>query len=370
MKTVCAYLIIACLLSLPDRTFAANIDSLNSSSAAKISVAGCITWWSHDAMGYHPMILLKLENTSVTNLTGELLRFQGRFTDVRTGYVSVARKELRQDFASHHQIYLALKAPTAVDLPIDDNAWPSIECKVMCRIGAGGDETTQNLIITHLDSITMSDDEAFAQFSKQISFSKTSSTTSSTKAMPAIPLSGRSPSSAFTVPASLPGMGDDFYLFEKAFGQPSNSDIAVTKDDLTWARYRNSDTFSEVIVGSRSTSGKADIIIVLLPPVVAATDQDLLSMATALLGKARKASLTPFVHTVKYLQSGRSEINHASAGDCQIVSFKLPSASKEPGQTVLAVSRLPADLEKTLASYAKRVTQLQVLRPGLPLNYD
>lgn len=370
MKLLCFCLCLACGIVFPNICFAANIESVNSTTAPKISVAGCITWWSHDAVGYHPTILLKLENSSNINLTGELIHFQGRFTDIRTGYVSVARKELRQDFASHHQIYLSLRAPTAVDLPIDDNAWPSIECKVMCRIGSVGDEGTQDLLITHLDAITMSDEDAFAQLAKQTGFGRANSSVNNTRVGKALLSSAQPLTSLFTIPPSLPGIGDDFYLFEKCFGQPAPSAIAPSKEDLTWASYPAAKPFSEVFVGSRSTTGKADIVILTLPASVSATDEDLLSLARALLAKTHGQSITPFVHSVKYLPTGRCEINHASASDCQILSFKLPNDSRETSKTVLAVSRLPGSLEKNLSSYAKKVAILQIIKPGLPLNND
>ncbi len=383
MKFLCVCLATINWLVWPNFSLAADIDSATTSNAAKMSVVGCISWWSHDAVGYHPTLLLKVENSSNTNLTGELLRFQGRFTDMRTGYVSVARKELRQDFASHRQIYLALRAPTAVELPIDDSAWPSIECKVMCRIGTAGDDGTQDLLITHLDAITMSDEEAFSLLAKQTGFGKVNPAGNNTKTVQVlrpsakaltvdltVPPSAKPLAGDLTVPPSLPGIGDDFYQFEKFFGQPAPADIIASREDLTWASYPASKTFSHVIVGSRNTSGKADIIIISLPPLLAASDRDLLSLATALLAKTAKQKITPFVHSVKYLPTGRCEINRASAADCQVVSFKLPASTNEASKTVLVVSRLPADLETTLSSYVKKVTLLQVLKPGLALNND
>ena len=44
---------------------------------------GYVTWWSHDAVGYHPAIQLKVENTSGQDLSGTIIRFQARFTDLQ-----------------------------------------------------------------------------------------------------------------------------------------------------------------------------------------------------------------------------------------------------------------------------------------------
>src|SRR5262249_35725340 len=58
----------------------------------KLSAISYVTWWSHDATttgGYRPSILLKLENYSGKDLTGQLIRFQARFTDLTNGIVTV-----------------------------------------------------------------------------------------------------------------------------------------------------------------------------------------------------------------------------------------------------------------------------------------
>jgi len=133
----------------------------------KISAVGYVTWWSHDAVGYHPAIWLKIENNSRLDLSKSIIRLQGRFTDLHSGYVTVARKEVHLDFMPHQRNCVMLRAPSSFELPIDENAWPTIECKVMCRVGDVGDEGTQDLVVAHLDQIAMTDEESLAHLIKQ-----------------------------------------------------------------------------------------------------------------------------------------------------------------------------------------------------------
>ena len=89
-----------------------------------LQVVNFITWWSHDAVGYHPAIIIKYENISGRDLSGQVIRFQGRFTDVRNGYVTVARKELHEDLPVGGQKFLLMRGPSSFELPIDENSWP------------------------------------------------------------------------------------------------------------------------------------------------------------------------------------------------------------------------------------------------------
>jgi hypothetical protein len=48
-----------------------------------------------------------------------------------------------------------------------------LECKVLCRVGDVGDEQTQTLVITTIDGIAMSDDNARQQLDKLKEYSQT-----------------------------------------------------------------------------------------------------------------------------------------------------------------------------------------------------
>jgi hypothetical protein len=126
----------------------------------QIKVVNYITWWSLDPVGYHPTILLKVENNSGCDLTGEEIHFQARFLNLRTTDIIVARKDNRCSFAPHQRTLVSLVAPDAYELPINSTDWPRLECKVMCRVGDVGDEGTQTLVITEVERIAMSGDDA------------------------------------------------------------------------------------------------------------------------------------------------------------------------------------------------------------------
>lgn len=131
-----------------------------------LDALGYITWWSHDSNGYRPTILVKIQNTSNEDLTGELIRFQARFLDLRYGSVTVGRTEVHQDFGKGKVLYVLLKGRDATELSGDANEWPLLECKVMCRVGEVEDEGTQTLLITKVDAITMTDDDAFYKINR------------------------------------------------------------------------------------------------------------------------------------------------------------------------------------------------------------
>jgi hypothetical protein len=131
-----------------------------------LDALGYITWWSHDSNGYRPAILVKIQNTSNEDLTGELIRFQARFLDLRYGSVTVGRTEVHQDFGKGKVLYVLLKGRDATELSGDANEWPVLECKIMCRVGEVEDEGTQTLLITKVDAITMTDDDAFYKINR------------------------------------------------------------------------------------------------------------------------------------------------------------------------------------------------------------
>jgi hypothetical protein len=377
-------------LCLPVRSSAADDGGSDTASTPKsvpkITAVGCITWWSHDAVGYHPAMILRIENSSGQNLVGERLRVQGRFTDLRNGYVTVARKDERLTLLKNEQMYIMLRAPSSFELPIDEFAWPSIECKAMARVGEVGDEGTQDLLITHLEAVTMTDDEARAQLARQTDFRKVvkvssnSQTSQPSKAAsapddPPKPMIAtaaglvdkRQPNEKHVnLPATLPSLGEDFYLFEKSFGIPLQIEAAkpaTTRADigksLTWASYRPTPPFTTSFVGTKSGS-TADVIVVSLPVSLGLPESQYLLVAKLLAGKGLGGQLSNFTHSVRYLTSGRSEVALASGAGCHVISYKITGDDGSP-QQVIAVSRLTGDLESALIGYASQARMLHSL---------
>jgi hypothetical protein len=151
-----AYAVVSILLS----ACILNQSPANASPQNQLKIVNYITWWSLDPAGYHPAVLIKVENNSGQDLTGQEIHFQGRFLNLRTTDITVARKDSRCDFIPHQRILVWLIAPDAYELPINSEEWPLLECKVMCRVGDVGDEGTQTLVITQVEKVAMSSDEA------------------------------------------------------------------------------------------------------------------------------------------------------------------------------------------------------------------
>lgn len=131
-------------------------------------IMGHISWWILGAVSYHPAVIVKVRNVSGKNLTGQPIHVQARFLDPGTGEVTVARKDIVKAMPNNHMFYVFLRAPQAYELSIDTSEWPSLETKVMCRVGDDG--RTQNLLLTNVEPVTMSYDDAFYQINRAAEF--------------------------------------------------------------------------------------------------------------------------------------------------------------------------------------------------------
>ena len=98
-------------------------DNIEKKKSSTFSVMACVTWWSHDAVGYHPAMFLLLENKSGHEIAGDEIPFQARFTDLREGYVTVAREYKRTPVHDHERFALFLRGPRSFELPIDSSVW-------------------------------------------------------------------------------------------------------------------------------------------------------------------------------------------------------------------------------------------------------
>jgi hypothetical protein len=385
-NTVILLVMLSTLVSLSFDCALANAQSSDKSegepaaAAQDLSVVSYVTWWSHDATGYHPAIYLRYENDSARDLSGSLIRFQCRFTDLRNGYVTVARKEMRTDLARFRQRYVIMRGPAQFELPIDENAWPNIECKAMSRIGEVGDEGTQELLLCKLDSITMTDDEALEKLNKQDDIRKgrmsaankarkhsrgdTAVETPLSPQAPALPLSGTNANKGqankssgkpagldFSIKAKGPGLGDDFFDFEQAFGRPSETDPG---GKWTWAHYREPDS-SDVYAGARKPGSKANVIISSVRSNKPLSDSQLSTIAHAYAGKFKSQALGNFTHTVRYLSTGRVQMTKMSAPTFHLSAYNVDnSADPTVNNYVLILSMLPVTDETTVVTEIRR----------------
>lgn len=373
-------------------------DTYTGDRAARLSPKSVLTWWSHDATGYHPAVGLLLENSSGRDLGGILIRFQGRFLDLRNGYTQVARDEWDGEYHRNQQRFLKLRGPTPYELPIDKDQWPRIECKVMCRVGTVNDESTQDLVVTRIDRITMTDEEAMEKLRQDQGrriISRQPSTASEAARRPretreprrepvkplvatAGSLNGdnktEKPAGAKPAPAStraglnrllaqtnLAGIGDDFFAFEQAFKRPRETDA---KDAAyTWAKFVPDADGVEIIVGSKGRTGKADIILAVIPQFLVSQDSQVVTLAQLLYKKHKTEQLKGPTYSVRYLPSGRVQVGSLSAAGCRGAIFFPRGQVGNENNYLIQLSRLPEDLDNLLSAQARRVPMLSVYAP-------
>ncbi len=405
--------------------------STDAKKSSTFSVMACVTWWSHDAVGYHPAMFLMLENNSGHEIAGEEIPFQARFTDLREGYITVAREYKRTPVRAHERFALFLRGPRSFELPIDSSLWPAMECKAMCRLNASkGDSNlpVEDLFVTHLSRLTMSDEDAQSQLIAQAGRSlqplqqerlqiqsatdnnaaqdETDDKPVELRAMPSTIGSGAESKADKTKAAKtkasktktskaekpkvktpktkteqtplaktkkskiklstilskhLPGIGDDFYVFEQFYGPALEFQAGSGSADLTWTHYPSYSAIADVYAGSRNAS-KVDLIIVTLPIDANPKEADLLSLIRLLTHSNKQQPITPFAHSVRYLSNGRSEIMTTAVKDYRVLSFKIRDTNGQPSRMVLAISRLPGDLESAITNYSQQVKFLNVLQ--------
>jgi hypothetical protein len=357
-------------------TLSASLPVSADAAAAKggIRVVNYVTWWSLDPSGYHPTILLKVENASGRDLTAQLIRFQGRFMDLRTTMVTVARDQQQRQFVPRQQLLVWLRGPEAFELGMNANQWPNMECKAMVRIGDVDDGGTQTLVITNVDRVVMSDDDARQQLEKLREYTQSVSSgqfdeesfsdpeaamkASASKFKLSRPQDKSSSPAAFLAEKKLPGLGSDFHLFEQSFGLPTS--VETNNPGWTWAYFQHPNPHFTVYAGSRGRTGKVDALVVTVPGANALDDFHLTGAARNLSGVFRNSKLGRLQHSVRYLPSGRTHTAQAAAIGYRL-SYVSSGASRQDGISLLLISRLPGSPEAFLAEQAKKSAMLKPL---------
>ncbi len=350
--------------------------------ANRVAAVAYVTWWSNDATGYHPAIALTLRNYSGKDLSGQLIRFQARFTDLGNGIVSLGKQDLRRAFDKNKELSVVLIGRQPYDLGIDKYTWPAIECKVMCRVGSVGDEGTQTLVVTRLEPVTMNNDEALQQLNRTPEFSQIGGRASSparTASAPTRPAKPASPlvatagklgkgqegkpknedgsAIAYIVARVLPGLGDDFYEFEKCYGLPAATNTG--DQGWTWALYTHRQPAMRIVAGSRGKTGKVDMIIVEMPDPALEKEADLLPASRSLSGTMKMQKLSPPAHSVRYLPTGRLQLLTARAPGYRALYFTSPTRTQDGNTAFLVLSRLPGSALDLIAEHARHSDLIQ-----------
>lgn len=326
--------------------------------ARSLAVLNYLTGWSLDSFGYHPAVYMLLENISGRDLSLVTIKMQGKFTDIHTLEVSTAKIEVRRSLKPHQQFPVALVSPREYELPRDTNFWPVMECKAMARVGTVGDEGTEYLLVTKVESATATQDESFQKLNELTSFNR-SSTAAAGHHHPSSSVPGTKPllakadrigaapsavsSNDFFGIKPMPGLGEDFYQFEKVFGLPAQID--AKRKDYTWARYKQNRGV-ELIVGSKERSGKVDLIAFVLPKDNTGSEQNLINQCKLLAGTQRNVKTSPAARSVRYLPTGRVEITQAAGPGLRIEAMSTSGESK-----LIMMTRLSQDPSDLLRSH-------------------
>jgi hypothetical protein len=392
-------------------------------NSAKIMVPAFVTYWTHDGLGYHPSISLNVQNDTGQNLVGQTVQMQAHFMLLSEGISTISRWQTSFDLIGGiQQVNTEAHGKRPFELPIDPNEWPLIECKVLCKIG---DNPGQTVLITRIQAVAMNDDEARSALNNQLSryrlnkykvdtqrkkdalaakndprpapvsnattapkpvkqpraeappqpekpltavaasFSNPIASGTNSAAPVRENLSGSAVEAFIGKVASQPGLSDDFYLFEKLYGLPVQTDV---KDkNWVWAEYRKTPG-TRVLAGSKGRTGKADTVIAVIKQDNL-SDAQTVNCIKAIAGKFKSEKLSPLEHSVRYVDtsisaSGRLELTQLSGQSFRGLSFRV----REPDgthSTAVAVSRLPGALFEQIKAEGHTTDLLNFLLPSL-----
>jgi hypothetical protein len=386
-------------------------DSKSKTLSRQITIPASITYWSHDSLGYHPSIAFTMENTSGQSLLGEPIKLQAQFRLLSEGLVTIARWQTAFDtIGGRQQVNTQAHGKRAFELPLDRENWPLIECKIVCKIG--DNEQAQTLLVERIEAQALSQEDALTNLNMKLGHRRLTEAKLaqaqkqrplppskppvkiSHPTQPSAPANGPPPSSLgnrsakpqenlemlavaqslnsqnhgtvapqntaavqSTTPSqnllksnNLPGLGDDFYLFEKLFGLPTGVD---TRDAAwVWACYQKSPKL-QFFAGSKGHSGKVDIVIAALEEPTNLTENQITTLTRNLAGKFRLEKTAPVDHCVRYASSGRTEFLNVQAQSYRATAFKTQNSRGQPLWT-LAVSRLPGSLSESLREQAQK----------------
>lgn len=381
----------------------------------KLSVPAFVTYWSHDALGYHPSIALTIENSSGANLLGEPIQLQAHFRLLSEGILTIYRWQTYFDtIGGQQQVNTEAHGKKPFELPLDQADWPLIECKILCKVGDAPSDDAQNLLVARVRPVALSDEDARTELNFSLGrarlnkakieqqkkkFAAEHPTTSaplkadanknkirpgnngnsSSNQSPGQPpgpppqplvatagtLGGINSAAGTTVEQffnrPLPGVGEDFYQFEKTFGMPYRTDV---KDkNWIWAAYRKHPAV-RIMAGSRGRTGKSDVVLAAINQD-SLSDSQFLTFARALAGRFKTEKNNDLDHSVRYTQDGRIELTTYTAQSYRAIYFKTIDPENQTKLSLIAVSRLPGSLSELLKEEGYKTDLLKLTLKGL-----
>ena len=400
-------------------------DSGASKPSTKLFVPAFVTYWTHDALGYHPSIAFTIENNTGKNLVGAPIQLQAHFRVLAEGILNIYRWQTYFDTNGGQQLVnTEAHGKRPFELPMDQSEWPMIECKILCKLADGS--PSQNLLVARVQPVAMTDDDARTQLNFLLGRTRlakarmeaqkkkdqlqaaaapkakpkpeppkqtptgagAANTTGSGNSNlsqphpePEKPLTAVAASMGNPLPlkgselqaldllvkgaATQAGLGDDFYHFEKAMGMPVETDLQ--DKNWIWAQYRKQPAM-RLYAGSKGRTGKADTIICILKQDTL-SDSQIGSAVKALAGKFKSEKINAAEHSVRYVDnslssSGRLEFVVINGQSFRGLSFKLNDTDGARA-TAVVVSRLPGALGEQLKEEARKTNILGFLLTGL-----
>jgi len=365
----------------------------------KLLVPGVLTYWSHDAVGYHPCVVLALEGDGVTDMTDIPIQLQAQFRVIAEGLLTIGRTStsFKSNFKRQQLITPPMQGKRAFELPINPADWPVIECKIMAKVGDATSDESQNLLTIpcRVATVALSDEDAIARLNmslgarkvKRVENSPTSSGSASSgygaqssqpkpnpdekplvavaaalgAPLPKVQTRLQESFEQYFQKTNLPGLGDDFYQFEKALGLPVDTDNHDR--EWVWAAYRKHPQV-KIYAGSKGRTGKADIVMAAITLDSALTDTQFANVARALSSNFKKEKMAPTEHSVRYTQNGRVELTNLAAQSYRAVYFTTRDQDQIK-TAIVAVSRQPGSLSELLKEEGQKTNILHILLKGL-----